>query len=419
MGIRPPTPLTERQGRALVELVKRPEARVQDPVSLLAGVPLGELAGLACHHRLPGLAYRSLVELGVDGPELEVLRSAYQMAAMAHARCLAELASTDEALVGLPSPWLVVKGPVLVEIGYGDAGARLYEDLDLVVAAPDLSAALGLLEHFGGHVPDLNWALMARLRRAEIPMVLAGGMLCDLHWHLLVTANARARFALSMEELVERRRVIQVGTTAVATLDSVDGLIYLCLHGSLSGGHQLVWLKDLDQMIDSEPPDWDELVRRARLGHLDLVAAVQLARSRDVLGTGVPSSVIDALAGRSGWWRVWRRQEARQGTARWGGYDRTGRTFLAATSGGTLASAAQLGRSLVSDVAAPVWARHRVPGAGSEDAPPPLYRGSDHPEGSAVSRAEYLDLVTGGSWEPAPKRAGSPSNRVRQWSEQK
>ena len=32
-----------------------------------------------------------------------------------------------------------MKGPVLAEFGYGDPGARLYEDLDLVVPASDLS----------------------------------------------------------------------------------------------------------------------------------------------------------------------------------------------------------------------------------------------------------------------------------------
>ena len=54
---------------------------------------------------------------------------------------------------------------------------------------------------------------MAKLQRAEIPMILAGGMLGDLHWHLLVTPNVRSRFDLSMDELVERRRPVRSGGT--------------------------------------------------------------------------------------------------------------------------------------------------------------------------------------------------------------
>ena len=46
---------------------------------------------------------------------------------------------------------MVVKGPVLAELGYGDPGARLYEDLDLVVPAADLLGGPG--RHRSGRRP--------------------------------------------------------------------------------------------------------------------------------------------------------------------------------------------------------------------------------------------------------------------------
>jgi hypothetical protein len=383
----------ERLGRALVELVKRPEVRSENPKVLLESVSTEELAELACHHRLPGVAYRALVGLGVDGVGVERLRALYQMAALAHARCLVELEATSDTLAGLGGPWMVVKGPVLVEIGYRDPGARLYEDLDLLVAPTQLSGALALLEAAGGQVTDLNWPMMAKLRRAEIPMILPGGMLVDLHWHLLVTPNIRSRFSLPMDEMAERRRLVRVGDTDVATLDAIDGLLYLCLHGSLSGGHQLVWLKDLDQMMESEPTEWDEFVWRARRFGLDLVAAIQLERARAVLGADVPDPVVRALAGDDAWCRVWRWRERQVGMARWGGYDRTGRTFVAATSDGSLRSVAQLGRSLAFDVVVPAvaqrWSSNAEPQGDSA-----LYK----PVGGGVPRSEYLDLVHSGAW---------------------
>ena len=169
-------------------------------------------------------------------------------------------------------------------------------------------------------------------------MVLAGGMLCDLHWHLLVTPNARARFAPVHGGAGRTASAGRpVGDHDGGHARSVDGILYLCLHGSLSGGHQLVWLKDIDQMIDSEPPDWDELVRRARLGP---------SRTWWPPSNWPGAGPCSAPAFPRRWWTRWpggpagggcgSRQEDRQGMARWGGYDRTGRTFLAATSGGTL-----------------------------------------------------------------------------------
>jgi hypothetical protein len=382
---------TEARGRALVGLTRRPEAMVDDPAALLARVPAGELVELACYHRVPGVVYRSLVALDA-GDDLAALRGAYQMAALAHGRCLVELQSAVQALEGLGRPWLVVKGPVLAEIGYGDPGARLYEDLDLVVDPTDLAPAIEGIEAAGGRVADLNWPLMVKFRRAEIPMYLGNGMLGDLHWDLLVTPNIRARFTFPLAELLERRRTVRLGVTDVDTLDAVDGLLYLCLHGSLSGGHQLVWLKDLDQMVAAEPPDWDVLVRRARRHRLDLVAAVQLERARTVLGAAVPEEVVTALAGHEPWWRMWRHREARVGMARWGGYRGTGRTFVAATSGGSLPSVAQLGRSLALDVVRPWVTRRRV--SGNADGGEALYE----PVGGRERQDEYLGLVSSGAW---------------------
>jgi hypothetical protein len=383
---------TDRLGRALVSLTRRHAVGDDDPTEQLDQVPFGELVELACYHRVPGVVYRSLADREVAGPDLGELRAAYQMAVLAHGRCLVELRSVTETLDGLEHPWLVVKGPVLAEIGYGDPGARLYEDLDLVVAPSDLPSAIRRIEAAGGCVTDLNWPMMAKSLRAEVPMILPNGMVGDLHWHLLVTPAIRSRFTMSMEELSERRRTVGIGGVDVDTLEITDGLLYLCLHGSLSGGHQLVWLKDIDQMVASEPPEWDELVRRARRYRLGLVAAVQLERARTVLGAPVPEPVVEALAADAAWWRLWKRREAKVGMARWGGYGGTGRTFVASTSDGTRSSIVQLGRSLAADVVRPGVARRWHTGA---DAPatPPLYEAVGGPD----QRAEYLDLVSGGA----------------------
>jgi Uncharacterised nucleotidyltransferase len=391
---------SERLGRVLVELIRRPAARTADPLVLLDRVPSDRLVDRACDHRVPGVVHRSLSELGVSDARFVGLRTAYQMATLSHRRCMVDLQTMAGVLAELPHPWLVVKGPVLVEVGYGDPGARLYEDLDLVVAPTDLPAALTAIEGAGGRVTDLNWPMVTKLRRAEIPMLLPDGMLADLHWHLLVTPAIRSRFAVPMDELVERRRTVRLGGLDVATLDPVDGLLYLCLHGSLSGGNQLVWLKDLDQMMDGEVIDWDELVRRAVRYRAGLVVAMQLERTRVVFGAPVPESVPATLAGDQVWWRWWRSRERSVGMARWGGEDDDDSRFVSATSDGSVASALQLARTVAADTAIHYFRRRRAagpngsPGEGAEEAVPELYRAV----GSTGARAEYVQLVSTGRW---------------------
>ncbi len=378
-------------GASLVELVRRPAVRCGDAIPVDDDPFVDELVGLACHHRLPGVVYRSLVELGVDDARINPLRHAYQMAALSHRRCLIELERLSGPLDDAAGTWLVLKGPVVAELGYGDEGARLYHDLDLLFRAGDLARAMAIVEAAGGHTADLNWLLVATLRRAEVPMILPNGMLADLHCHVLITPNARARFTVSVDELFERRRDVHVGTTTVSTLDPVDGLLYLCLHGSLSGGHQLVWLKDLDEMMAAEAIDWDELVRRARRWEMGLVAAMQLERARAVLGAPVPSDVVDALAG-GAWWHAWRIRDRSVGLARWGAAVGTGRMVTAATSRDTGASLRQLGRAVIDEVVRPRLAARRP--AADSDRAPELYR----PVGGEDGRAAYLSEATAGGW---------------------
>jgi hypothetical protein len=344
------------------------------------------LVAHASYHRVPGVVYRSLCDLGVDRDQLSELRSIYQMATLSHQRCLTELHSMTSALEGLT--WMVVKGPVLTELGYGDPGARLYEDLDIVVAAGNLVPSLQAIELAGGQVTDLNWPMMVKLRRAEIPMYLPQGMLADLHWHLLVTPNIRARFSMPMSEVFERRRTLLITGIEVDTLDPVDGLLYLCLHGSLSGGDQLVWLKDLERMIASERIDWDELARRARRYRVDLVAAMQLERARAVLAAEVPESLPTALARNRAWWRRWQVNERKVGLARWGDRDLSDHRFVAATSAGSAASAFELARAVASDMAVHYLGSRGSTAESSEEVPE-LYQ----PQGETDARERYLELA--------------------------
>lgn len=383
----------EQVGRALVELVRRPEARTADPRELVAQVPALVLVERALHHRLPGVVHRSLLHLGLDGPEFAGLGAAYQMATLAHRRCLVELATVAGVLGDTRRPWMVVKGPVLAERCYGDVGARLYDDLDLVVPPPDFARALSAIEASGGRVTGLNWPLVVARRRAEIPLVLPHGMLGDLHWDLLGTPRMRSRFTLPLAGLFDRGRTVTVGGTEVPTLDPVDGLIYLCLHGSLSGGDQLVWVKDLDQTVESEPVDWDELVRRARRARADLVVAMQLERARVVLGTRVPAEVPVALAGDDRWWRWWRSREQRAGLAGWGQPARPDSRLVSATSATGVASAVELSRVVVSDMAIHYLGRFRRDRRDG-DPVPVLYR----PVGAVGGRAEYLARVEETPW---------------------
>ncbi|HMC40391.1 MAG TPA: nucleotidyltransferase family protein [Acidimicrobiales bacterium] len=220
-----------------------------------------------------------------------------------HLRALLVLERLGRVLEVDEHPWVVLKGPVLAETAYAGV-SRPYSDLDLLVSPARFRTALERLEHAGVELIDRNWDLLMRDGRAQVGLKDGStGMTVDLHWHLVNLARLRHTFELPTEELLERRVMLRIRQLTAPALDRTDRVVHYALHGAISGGHRLVWLADLAQALEKDPPEWDELVCRCRRWKVGLPVAVMLARVEATLGSEVPGGVVGALAGtRAGRW---------------------------------------------------------------------------------------------------------------------
>jgi len=272
-------------------------------VDAIRHLDVDALTKAAAFHGVTGCVYRSLHSLLPPG-QGATLAAQYRQSVGTHLQTLASLADLAPVLGALDSPWLVVKGPVLAEAVYPRPDLRSYNDLDVVVPAASLGQVLEAVEASGGSLLDVNWPLLSHLNVAELLLRLPGGTLLDLHWHLVNDVGPRRAFRIPMAELIERSRPVTVGRTEVMTLDATDTVLHLCVHGCLSGGNRLVWLKDVERALAHDPPDWEEIVARARAWRVTLPVALTLARARATLGAGVPEGVTEALTSDR---RVWRK----------------------------------------------------------------------------------------------------------------
>lgn len=247
-------------------------------------------------HGVVGCVHRSLAPV-VDAARFEALAGAYRQAVDLHVRALGDLARLAPRLDALGAPWLVVKGPVLAEAYYRRPDLRTYSDLDVVVPGAALGDVLSVVESDGGRLLDHNWRLLREQGAGELLLRLRHGTLLDLHWQLFNLPAVRRTFATPMADVLERGRPVRVGGVAVHTLDATDTLVHLGAHGTLAGGHRLVWLKDLERVIATEAAPWDEVVARARAWGTGPAVALALSRARRILGVPVPAGVPEALAG--------------------------------------------------------------------------------------------------------------------------
>jgi hypothetical protein len=223
------------------------------------------------------------------------LNVSYRVGIAHHLRVMAGFYHVHDLLARTGVPWLLVKGPVLAELVYGDPGLRPYADIDVIVRAGDLPSVARVMETSGSLPLDRNWPLMLRMRAGEVHLELPQHVELDLHWHLLFGSEQRRAFPIAMEELFERARPVQVRGATVWTTDPVDTLLHLCVHGAVEGGDQLIWLKDIERVIAVDVPDWDEVVRRATVGRIGLPVVAMLGRARQTLRAEVPEEVLAAL----------------------------------------------------------------------------------------------------------------------------
>lgn len=269
---------------------------------LVAGVDLSTLVEAARYHRVIGLVHRALRGVpGVDDDVRARLDRFHRQGLVAHLHVLATLRRVSDALDPAVGPWLVVKGPVLVELAYRQAGLRLYQDLDLVIPRASFAGSLERLETNGFELVDRNWDLIRRLMIGELVAAHEGGVELDIHWDIRYDREIRRAISISTEELTARSRTVTVNGIPTRTLDATDTLLFLAFHATKQGGDKLIWLKDLERTIANDPPSWPDLVERSRASGLELFVGAMLLRAKRTAGAAVPEEALNELLAKRAW----------------------------------------------------------------------------------------------------------------------
>lgn len=361
----------------------------------LDGIDLRHLPLEADHHGVGPLLHR----LFADAPEIPEaaraeLRQLYDRQWQVHLRTLSTIDAIAPTLDDLGVRWVTFKGPMLVEHAYRGAEVRSYVDLDVLVDRRRVGEVLDALLSSGSRMRDRNWRMISADMRGEVTVIMPNGSSVDLHWHLFNEPQVRAGFSLSVDDLLDRARRLPLNGAPVPTLDPEDTLLVLCIHTTLSGGHRLVWYKDLERVAATDDIDWDVLVDRARAWGIGLVAAVALDRAVGLLGMDVPVGVLDRLAPAWGWRAVPRAIDRLRPLER--SFDRrmSGRMVIASTRRHAATSALALGRT-ASEVVVEVvrnpghpWRRRTAPESVAP-APNPLWLD----DGTPADRQRWLERI--------------------------
>lgn len=218
-------------------------------------------------HGLLTLLHESLAASGIAVPEF-FHEAAVAEWASAHLRAT-RLESTLDALDGVTV--MPLKGPMLAEALYGDAGLRSSNDLDLLVHERDVPRAEFLLLRGGFQAQEGDDdSYHHTFQRGDVTV--------ELHFDLAPPDGLH----FNVDDVWSRSIQAEFRSHPVRTMCSEDRAVYLCLHGLKHGFTRLMWIDDMSRSIRAVPAG--ELFRFAREQGLERPVAIGCQVVRATLG---------------------------------------------------------------------------------------------------------------------------------------
>lgn len=286
-----PTPLQE--GLLRTALMPADDARASW-AQLRPGLNLDDIWDPEIHRLLP-LVHQSLVDLGVDDPDLPRLRGLARRTWYENQLRLRGTAPVVARLEAAGMPTLLLKGLPVALRYYKNLALRPMLDVDVLIPATHRDDALDLMAGDG-------W----RMRRRHLSLYhgeeLAhpDGRRLDLHWHLGMPFMLPASTAESEDDFWSAAIPLDVAGVATRTLCPADMLLHTVVHGAWSGsGSTVRWIADATTVIreEDDPIDWERFVDQVARRRLMLLVSEPLRYLARVFDAPVPGEVLTRVRG--------------------------------------------------------------------------------------------------------------------------
>jgi hypothetical protein len=194
---------------------------------------------------------------------------------------------------------VALKGPLLAERLYANAGSRQSADIDLLVARADVDRALEALGRIGYYLGETE-AGERFLRRSHYQLILLHperAHLVELHFRALRAFGG----GLDAEAFLDRARLYEAeGGGDALVLAPEDEMLYLAVHAAKHFRLHLKWLYDIVLFVRRYPDlDMKVVFARARAAGVERGLSQALDAVERFFGVAIPRDGATALRTRA------------------------------------------------------------------------------------------------------------------------
>jgi hypothetical protein len=182
-------------------------------------------------------------------------------------------------------PMIVLKGPAVGVVAYGDPTLRRFGDLDLFVQRSNLAAAKGLLAA-SGFSADYPAATEAALIREGTALGFSNAHVkIELHWSMF---SAKWRCDLDPDLLFAQSRLVACLDQHLRVLGPDHLFVYLCAHNTRHEWQLLRWVCDIAQLARTyDKAGAERVLVYAERTHTRRIVALGLGLARDLFQADV------------------------------------------------------------------------------------------------------------------------------------
>jgi hypothetical protein len=268
-----------------------------------AGPDWNRLVSLARHQGLCLFLQRSLLTVNKERVPATVIEQLTTLATSYRQRNLvlvAELLRVMAILEGAGIAVIPYKGPALAQSVYGDFALREFVDLDLIIKPADAIKARRALMTAGlppAHSVSRLAEQLLRYFHCECSFVVLREVKLEINWR---QAPAYWQLPRLDDDMWARLGSLRLAGVDTPSLDPIDLLIVLCVHGCKHGWSMLKWIVDIAELLRVEPQlDWSLMNARAHDIGAAIMLEVGLVLAHEFLQVPLPADVLETARRRS------------------------------------------------------------------------------------------------------------------------
>ena len=190
---------------------------------------------------------------------------------------------------------ILVKGPIVSLLAYGDPATRNYADLDLLVRHRQILAATQGMQRLGYEADVPENAIEAGKIPGEYVFKRAGRpQLIELHTEPTFRYYPKP---MRIEEMYSRRRMVKLDGREIPALSIEDELLLNCIHGGKHFWERLMWTADIALIVGrNRELSWDNVFKAAEEVGAERMLCVGLQLAKQLLGANLPVEIQDRVS---------------------------------------------------------------------------------------------------------------------------